>query len=248
MEEKVVVIIPARYGSTRLPGKVLASLWGKPLIYWVYKTAISSGIESVWVATDDERVAKEVRSFGGKVVMTSSEHPSGTDRIAEAVKILSISKDTIIVNLQADQPLFPREYFKALVEVFADLPEASIATLASPIKDESEVTNPNKVKVVLDRRGYALYFSRASIPYSRDGDSSFEYLKHIGVYAYKKAFLDTFVSLPEGRLEKIEKLEQLRALENGYKIGVKVVERAFPEVDTPEDLKLLNEKYNPPKE
>jgi 3-deoxy-manno-octulosonate cytidylyltransferase (CMP-KDO synthetase) len=237
---KKVIIIPARYGSTRLPGKPLAQLWGKPLIQHVYERAVNSGIEA-YVATDHEEVFKTVESFGGKAVMTSPEHKCGTDRIAEAVSILGLEEEDIVINLQGDQPLFPPEYFAPLIEPLLKN-EAEMSTLATPFKSLSEVENPNRVKVVLDAKGRALYFSRSPIPYIRDKTSEFPYLKHIGVYGYRVRFLKEFVSLPEGRLERLEKLEQLRALEHGYAIAVRVVEADFPEVDTPEDLEALEKR------
>ncbi|NPA39548.1 MAG: 3-deoxy-manno-octulosonate cytidylyltransferase [Thermodesulfobacteria bacterium] len=240
---KVVIIIPARYGSTRFPGKVLVSLFDKPLIQWVYERAINSGIKDVFIATDSTKVKEVAEAFGATVIMTSPEHPSGTDRIAEAVEVLGLPEDTLIINIQADQPLLPYDYVPKLVQLFEEFKDIAIGTLATPIKDPSEVTNPNKVKVVLDHKGYALYFSRAPIPYGRDEFYHEFYLKHIGVYAYYKGFLKKFVNLPKGRLEEIEKLEQLRAMEAGYKIGVKVVDKNPPEVDTPEDLEYIIQNY-----
>ena len=244
---EVVVIIPARYGSTRFPGKVLVPLWGKPLVQHAYESALTSGVGEVYVATDDERVYEKVEEFGGKAILTDPSHPSGTDRVAEASEILNLDPETIIINLQADQPLFPSEYFGTLVRVFEVCKGASVATLAAPIKDKEELNNPNKVKVVLNKQGFALYFSRSCIPYPRAELKSYEYLKHIGVYAYTKRFLSTFVKLGEGDLERIEKLEQLRVLEHGYKIGVAVVDSAPPEVDTPEDLDYILKNFKKPR-
>ncbi len=237
---KQVIIIPARYGSTRLPGKPLAILWGKPLIQHVYERAVSSGIKA-YVATDHEEVFKTVEAFGGKAVMTSPEHKCGTERLAEAASILGLAEEDIVINLQGDQPLFPPEYFTPLVEPLLK-EEAEMSTLATPFKNYQEVENPNRVKVVVNKNGKALYFSRSPIPYIRDESPEFPYLKHIGVYAYRAGFLKKFVNLPEGRLEKLEKLEQLRALEHGYEIAVRVVEADFPEVDTPEDLEVLEKR------
>ncbi len=234
---KKVIIIPARYGSTRLPGKPLAILWGKPLIQHVYERAARSGIET-YVATDHEEVFKTVEAFGGKAVMTSPEHKCGTERLAEAASILKLSEEDIVINLQGDQPLFPAEYLAPLVEPLLK-EKVEMSTLATPFKNYKEVQNPNRVKVVLSKNRNALYFSRSPIPYIRDKSPEFPYLKHIGVYAYRVSFLKKFVSLPEGKLERLEKLEQLRALEYGYSIAVRVVEADFPEVDTPEDLEVL---------
>jgi len=234
-----VIIIPARYASTRFPGKPLALLWDKPMIQHVYERAIESGIEEVYVATDDERIFEAVEKFGGKALFTSKDHTCGTERVAEASNILGLSKEDLIINLQGDQPLFPPDYFHILIKPFFNSSLINMATLATPIKDLKELENPNKVKVVLDKEGNALYFSRSPIPYFRKPGKEPLYLKHVGVYAYKKEFLDKFVKLPEGELEKAEKLEQLRALEHGFKIAVSIVPSDIPEVDTPEDLEYI---------
>ncbi len=234
-----VIIIPARYGSARLPGKPLALLWHKPLIQHVYERAIKSEISEVYVATDDQRIFDTVISFGGKALLTKKEHTCGTERVAEASEILGLKEDDLIINLQGDQPLFPSEYFSFLIKPLLLSPEINISTLATPITNETDLKNPNKVKVVLDKKGFALYFSRSPIPYFRPPGKEPQYLKHIGVYAYWKGFLSKFVKLPPGELEMAEKLEQLRALEYGYKIKVTVVPKDVPEVDTWEDLKYL---------
>ncbi|MFN3567961.1 MAG: 3-deoxy-manno-octulosonate cytidylyltransferase [Caldimicrobium sp.] len=233
-----VIIIPARYGSTRFPGKPLIDLWGKPLIQHVYERALASGLKEIYVATDDKRIFDTVVNFGGKAVLTG-EHPSGTDRVAEAVNILGFDDEDLIINLQGDQPLFPQEYFSPLVKPLILYSEISMATLAVPLKNKQDLLNPNKVKVVLDKRGCALYFSRSPIPFHRAPGREPLYLKHIGVYVYRKKFLDEFVKLPQGDLEQAEKLEQLRALEYGFKIAVSIVPTDFPEVDTPEDLEYI---------
>ncbi|QER42051.1 3-deoxy-manno-octulosonate cytidylyltransferase [Thermodesulfobacterium sp. TA1] len=233
-----VIIIPARYGSTRFPGKPLVYIEGKPMIQHVYERALSSGIKEVWVATDDERILQEVSRFGGKALMTANTHICGTDRIAEASDILGLAPEDIVINLQGDQPFFPAAYFQPLIEPLVSK-KAKMTTLATPIKQDEDLTNPNKVKVVLDLQGYALYFSRNLIPYFRPPGEPPLYLKHIGVYAYTKEFLDLFVKLPPGTLELTEKLEQLRALEHGYKIAVSIVSEEVPEIDTPEDLEKL---------
>ncbi|WP_038055591.1 3-deoxy-manno-octulosonate cytidylyltransferase [Thermodesulfobacterium hydrogeniphilum] len=234
-----VIIIPARYGSTRFPGKPLALLWNKPIIQHVYEKAIASGIKEVCVATDDERIFKTVENFGGKALYTSKDHTCGTERVAEASNILSLHEKDIIINLQGDQPLFPPEYFSLLIKPLLFSNQISMATLATPITSLKDLENPNKVKVVLDKEGNALYFSRAPIPYFRPPGKEPVYLKHIGVYAYRKGFLDKFIKLPHGDLEQAEKLEQLRALEYGYKIAVTIVPQDIPEVDTPEDLEYI---------
>lgn len=237
---KVVIIIPARYGSTRFPGKPLALINNKPMIQHVYESALKSDIKDIYVATDDERIYEEVLRFGGKALMTKKYHTCGTERVAEASNILGLSSEDIIINLQGDQPLFPAKYFHLLIEPLKE-EIVSMSTLATPFKNSEEINNPNKVKVVVDLRGNALYFSRAPIPYFRPPGELPVYLKHIGVYAYRKKFLDIFVNLPKGKLEEIEKLEQLRVLEHGYSIRVKVVEQDVPEVDTPEDLTRVQE-------
>jgi 3-deoxy-manno-octulosonate cytidylyltransferase (CMP-KDO synthetase) len=234
-----VIIIPARYGSTRFPGKPLALLWGKTIIRHVYERALASEIEEIYVATDDERIFNEVISFGGKAILTSKEHTCGTERVAEAVNILGLDEEDLIINLQADQPLFPSEYFSLLIKPLLFSSDIHMSTLATPIKNLKDLENPNRVKVVLDKEGRALYFSRSSIPYFVPSGKEPLYLKHIGVYAYTKGFLDKFISLPPGDLEVSEKLEQLRALEYGYKIAVTVVPKEVPEVDTPEDLEYI---------
>jgi 3-deoxy-manno-octulosonate cytidylyltransferase (CMP-KDO synthetase) len=231
-----VIIIPARYGSTRFPGKPLALLWGKTIIRHVYEKALASEIEEIYVATDDERIFNEVISFGGKAIFTSKEHTCGTERVAEAVNILGLDREDLIINLQGDQPLFPSEYFSLLIKPLLFSSDIHMSTLATPIKNLKDLENPNKVKVVLNKEGRALYFSRSPIPYFVPPGKEPLYLKHIGVYAYTKGFLDKFISLPPGDLEISEKLEQLRALEYGYKIAVTVVPKEVPEVDTPEDL------------
>ena len=191
------------------------------------------------IATDDERIFEAVEKFGGKALFTSKDHTCGTERVAEASNILGLSKEDLIINLQGDQPLFPPDYFHILIKPFFNSSLINMATLATPIKDLKELENPNKVKVVLDKEGNALYFSRSPIPYFRKPGKEPLYLKHVGVYAYKKEFLDKFVKLPEGELEKAEKLEQLRALEHGFKIAVSIVPSDIPEVDTPEDLEYI---------
>jgi len=234
-----VIIIPARYGSTRFPGKPLALLWDKTIIRHVYERATSSDISEVYVATDDERIFKEVENFGGKAIFTSKEHTCGTERVAEAAEILGLDEEDIIINLQGDQPLFPPEYFSLLIKPLLFSSDIHISTLATPITNLKVLENPNKVKVVLDKEGRAIYFSRCPIPYFMPPGKEPLYLKHIGVYAYTKGFLEKFIGLPPGELEKSERLEQLRALEYGYKIAVTVVPKDVPEVDTPEDLEYI---------
>jgi len=240
-EQQVVAVIPARYGSSRLPGKPLASIAGKPMIVRVLERAAAiRGIEKVVAATDSEAIAEVVEEAGFRAVMTSPDHPSGTDRIAEAMEILGAGGDTIVVNIQGDQPLVEETPVQKMLKLL-ERGEFQMTTCATPIPKE-EVANPNRVKVVVGSDGRALYFSRSPIPFDRDGimeEAGGQYLRHLGLYAYRNQFLQRFVSLPQGKLERIEQLEQLRALENGYSIGVALVDSAPPEVDTPEDLQVV---------
>ncbi|MBO5201711.1 MAG: 3-deoxy-manno-octulosonate cytidylyltransferase [Lentisphaeria bacterium] len=230
---KTAVVIPARYGSMRFPGKVLAMLRGKPIVQWVWECAMKSKADLVLVATDDDRVYNVVESFGGKAVMTSPNHPSGSDRIMEAVK--DIDAD-IIINVQGDEPSMPPELIDRLIDLMSGADAPDMGTVIVPCNREDVADNPNKPKVVISADGYALYFSRAMIPFLREGGTEMKVYRHWGIYAYQRAALERFVSLPEGNLEKCEKLEQLRALENGMRI--KTIETTYDGVDvnTPEDL------------
>jgi len=233
---KVVVIIPARYGSTRFEGKPLALIAGRPMIRWVYEGArAAETVDRVIVATDDERIRDMVIGFGGAAIMTRPDHPSGTDRLAEAAERLGLAPEDVVVNVQGDQPAFDPALISAVVEPLLDDPGLEMSTPIIPTNDRQEITNPNHVKVVFDGQGRALYFSRAPIPWPREGEGTF-YFKHIGIYGYRASFLRRFVALPPGRLETIEKLEQLRALEHGFRIKVVVTDLDSPEVDTPEDI------------
>jgi 3-deoxy-manno-octulosonate cytidylyltransferase (CMP-KDO synthetase) len=232
---KIIGIIPARYSATRLPGKPLADICGKPLIQYVYEQARKSGLlEDVIVATDDERILEAVEEFGGKAVMTSPSHPSGTDRCAEVARQIDCD---FVINIQGDEPLIPPEVIdkvaEALMESDEEIPMTSAATLAN--KEERE--NSNVVKVVTDQKGIALYFSRSPIPFYRNQVAPT--LRHIGIYGYRKDFLLKFVSLPQTPLEKTESLEQLRALEHGFKIKIVLVDYSPVGVDTPEDLERV---------
>lgn len=245
MEEKmnVIVIIPARYGSSRFEGKPLAPICGKPMIQWVCEGAgKSEHVTGVYVATDDKRIFETVDGFGGNPVMTGDQNRSGTDRVAEAASMLGLKPDDIIINIQGDQPLVDSRCFDQVADPFFSDPSLEMSTLAYAITEERELTDPKDVKVVMDYNGYALYFSRAGIPFDRDGSEQFDTYKHLGVYAYRKAFLDTFASLPAGHLEKIEKLEQLRAMEYGHRIKVVVTPYDSPEVDLPEDIARIEAK------
>ena len=239
---KTVVVIPARIGSTRFPGKVLAKLGGKPIIQWVWERAARSKADSVLVATDDETVLKTVQSFGGNAVMTRKDHPTGSDRIWEAAKELDAE---LIVNLQGDEPLTPPEVVNDLISAM-ETSGAEMGTVVVPVTRDEVKDNPNQPKVILSVDGYAMYFSRSMIPYLREGGRETQVYRHWGIYAYRKEALGRFVSLPQGELEQCEKLEQLRALENGMRI--KVIQTTFRAIgiDTPEDLahaeKLITER------
>ncbi|BAL25533.1 3-deoxy-manno-octulosonate cytidylyltransferase [Azoarcus sp. KH32C] len=239
------VVIPARYASTRLPGKPLADIGGKPMVVRVLEQARKSGAASVWVASDDERVLDAVRVAGADVLMTRADHPSGTDRLAEVVEALEWSDDAIVVNVQGDEPLIDPDLIRAVAEALAADPDAAIATAAHLITDAGEFFNANVVKVVCDARAHALYFSRAPIPWPRDAFAAdrgsvpegLPVQRHIGIYAYRVAFLRRYAELAPSPLEGWEALEQLRALWHGYRIRVlSVAEAPAAGVDTPEDL------------
>lgn len=243
----VIAIIPARYQSNRFPGKPLAKIGSKPMIQHVVERAQAvEMLSKVVVATDDERIAKCVESFGGEFVMTRADHVSGSDRLAEAAEILKISEHDVVVNIQGDQPLFPPEVVEQVARPLLEDPALPMSTLIYRIVREEEIDDPNHVKTVFDRDNNALYFSRAPIPFQRNPEDSEKptYYKHLGFYAYRKGFLLSFVALPEGEWERFEKLEQLRALEYGYKI--RVTETAYDsiEVDTPEDLQRVEYDLN----
>ncbi|HIF9139063.1 TPA: 3-deoxy-manno-octulosonate cytidylyltransferase [Photobacterium damselae] len=239
------VIIPARYQSTRLPGKPLADIGGKPMVQWVYEQACKSGADKVIVATDDQRVFDAVQAFGGEVCITRSDHQSGTERLAEVVEKYNLADDHIVVNVQGDEPLIPDTIIRQVADNLAHK-NAPMATLAVEIDHEDEVFNPNAVKVVTDKDGYAMYFSRASIPWDRDhfaqqpAQIHHNLLRHIGIYAYRAGFINTYINWQPTALEQIEALEQLRVLWYGEKIHVDVAIDAPPAgVDTPEDLEKV---------
>jgi 3-deoxy-manno-octulosonate cytidylyltransferase (CMP-KDO synthetase) len=232
----VAVVIPARYASTRLPGKPLALIGGRPMIYYVWKKATESRLASrVVVATDDERIAAAVRTFGGAVAMTRPDHPSGTDRVAE---VMRTEHADLVVNLQGDEPIFDAAAVDELVRLMASDPAIQMGTLAHPIRDTDEREDLNVVKVVLDQAGYALYFSRAPIPFRRQAGFAAT-LRHPGIYVFRAAFLQRFASLAPTPLEQTETLEQLRALEHGVRIRVVIAAHGSLGVDTPADLKRL---------
>lgn len=238
---QVVAIIPARYRSSRFPGKPLADIDGKPMIQRVYeRTRLCRKLDRVTVATDDPRIARAVASFGGEALITRSDHESGTDRIAEAADILQIDQDSIIVNVQGDEPLLEPVMIGQLVDTLHSFPDCPMATLAFASSNRRQYADPNVVKVVVDHCGKALYFSRSSLPCYRDGrPEPFSFFKHLGFYAYRRDFLRTFTQLPQSSLELAEKLEQLRALEYGFAIQVAVSATDSRGIDTPEDLQAL---------
>jgi 3-deoxy-manno-octulosonate cytidylyltransferase (CMP-KDO synthetase) len=237
---KTLGVIPARYGAQRFPGKPLALIAGKPLIQRVYEQARKAkSLDAVVVATDDERIAEAVRGFAGAVAMTSPDCPSGTDRAAEVARQFDCE---FIVNIQGDEPLMQPEMIDQLVGGIEGDPYCSMATLARRIESPELLANPNVVKVVFATTGNALYFSRHPIPFMRDtAGTKPEHFKHLGIYAYRRNFLLKFVTMPPSSLEKTEKLEQLRALENGFAIKVLVTPHDSVGVDTPEDVKLVEE-------
>ena len=243
-EPDFVVAIPARFGASRLPGKPLRMLGGEPLVAHVVRRAQAAGAREVWVATDDARIADAVANSGAQVAMTDPAHASGSDRLAECARIAGWADDAIVVNLQGDEPFAPASGIRAVAAALAS-GGAPMATLATPVEDAATLFDPNAVKIVRAGNGDALYFSRAPIPWARDafaanrdalppGDA---WLRHIGIYAYRVGFLHAFAALPPSRLERIESLEQLRALENGYRIAVELAPEDFPPgIDTPADL------------
>lgn len=248
------MVIPARYASTRLPGKPLADIAGRPMVVRVVEAALRSGADGVWVATDDERVSAAVTAHGHSALMTASDHPSGTDRIAEAARQLGWGADEIVVNVQGDEPLIDPALVARVAEALAADSAAAIATVCHPILDADEFFNPNVVKVVLDASGRAHYFSRAPIPYARDAfalrrdllPAAFPAQRHIGLYAYRVSFLQRYMQLPPAPTEQWESLEQLRALWHGYPIRVVLCEQAPPAgVDTPEDLERVRRTFDP---
>ncbi len=248
---RFTVLVPARYASSRLPGKALADIAGKPMVVHVAERARASGAAAVWIATDDERIAAAARAHGCDAIMTRVDHASGTDRLAEAAQALALADDEIVVNVQGDEPLIPPDLVGRLAHTLAQRTGAAIATAAVPIAAADEFLNPNAVKVVCDHSGYALYFSRAPIPFARDSFAAglapgaplpvgLPAFRHLGIYAYRAGFLRSYAELAPVPLERFEALEQLRALWHGHRIAVIVVEPAPPPgVDTPEDLEHI---------
>jgi 3-deoxy-manno-octulosonate cytidylyltransferase (CMP-KDO synthetase) len=231
-----IAVIPARYASTRLPGKPLKDIAGKPMIEWVYRQTILSGASEVIVATDDERIAAVCRGFGARVELTSAEHASGTDRIAEVARRNAWHEQQIVVNVQGDEPLISPVCIAQTARLLGWHGEATMATLTTPLTSEAEFRDPNFVKVVTDKDGWALYFSRAPIPWPRDGGVP-AVMRHVGLYAYRAGGLRAISDAPPCALEEVEKLEQLRALWLGFRIIVeKAAEPPAPAVDTEDDL------------
>ena len=235
---KFTAVIPARYASTRFPGKPLAMLGGKTVIQRVYEQA-ASVLSEVYVATDDERILSAVEAFGGRAVMTRADHQSGTDRIEEAVEKTGTQAD-VIINVQGDEPFIQPSQIKTLMTLFDD-PQTQIGTLGKRFESMEAVSNPNSPKIVTDHRGFALYFSRSVIPFIRGVETDewlyhYPFLKHLGVYAYRREVLAKVTRLPQGQLEKAESLEQLRWLENGYRIRVGLTDVETVGIDTPADL------------
>ena len=239
---KALCIIPARYASTRLPGKPLKDICGKPMICRVYDRAkVAKSVDEVIVATDDERIFQAVDMNDGRAMMTRADHKTGTDRLAEVAE--KFSDVDVIVNVQGDEPLIEPALIDELIAQFEGDAELQMATVAVELHDEEEMKNPNNVKVIFDKKNNALYFSRSLIPYPRNVGKAKVY-KHIGIYAYRRKFLLDYAKMPSTPLEESESLEQLRALENGYKIRVIISDCQFIGVDTEEDLKLVNEIFS----
>ncbi|MFT4939675.1 MAG: 3-deoxy-manno-octulosonate cytidylyltransferase (CMP-KDO synthetase) [Paraglaciecola sp.] len=247
-----IVIIPARYSSSRFPGKPLVEIDGKPMVQHVYERAQASGASKVIVATDDARIAKAVSDFGGLYCMTGAHHESGTERLAEVVDMEGLLAHELVVNVQGDEPFIPAENIQQVAENLYNHQQAEMATLAVKITDVEEAFNPNVVKVVVDKQGFAMYFSRATIPYDRsrflDADNIDEigdfYLRHVGIYAYRAGFIKQYVNMSPSGLEQIESLEQLRVLWHGEKIHVDIARKTPPAgIDTPEDLQRMLKSF-----
>jgi 3-deoxy-manno-octulosonate cytidylyltransferase (CMP-KDO synthetase) len=246
------VLIPARYASTRLPGKPLLDIAGKPMVVRVAERARASGAERVVIATDDKRIQAAALGHGVDAVMTRADHPTGTDRVAEAAALLNLAEQGVVVNVQGDEPLLEPALIRGVAEELGARADASIATACHSIDDVTEAFSPNVVKVVLDHTGYALYFSRATIPWARDAfgarcdrlPAGLPLYRHYGLYAYRVGFLRRYPSLAPAQVERFEALEQLRALYHGYRIVVRITTGTpAPGVDTPEDLERVRALY-----
>lgn len=230
---KFLGIIPARYSSTRLEAKPLKKIHGHTMIEWVYKRAKKSELHDLVVATDDKRIYDEVISFGGKAIMTSETHPNGTSRIAEVCE--KMNDYDVIINIQGDEPLIEADMINSLINTFKENKDLVMATLKHKLNSKEEIENPNSVKVICDKNNYAIYFSRSVIPYPRKNEN-ISYYKHIGIYAYKRDFVIEYSKMPSSPLEEVESLEQLRVLENGYKIKVLETSHSLIGVDTEQNL------------
>ena len=244
-----LVVIPARLGSTRLPRKPLADIGGKPMVIRVAEQAKKSLAQSVVVATDSEEIQAACNEHRIECLLTSPDHASGTDRLAQVAQLLKLPNHALVLNVQGDEPLIPPELINQVAQTLADHPECAVATVAVPILDDAEMQNPNVVKVVLNRASEALYFSRASIPFVRDAQMTnvAQPLRHLGIYAYRADFLEAYTRLEPAPLERAEALEQLRALWNGYRIAVHIAQEAPPAgVDTPEDLERVRSRLKAP--
>lgn len=244
------VVIPARLKSTRLPGKMLADIAGKPMIQRVYEQVSKTKFKSIIIATDSQEIKDVAEGFGAKVILTRDDHESGTDRIAEAVTSLGFDDEDIVVNVQGDEPLIPVENIEQAAQLLIDKPEAVVSTLCERIIEAEDIYNPNNVKVVFDKNNYALYFSRASIPFERGYSENqevniSEFFRHIGIYTYRVGFLKHYAELTVSPIEKYEALEQLRVLYNGYKIAVDQALKPTPAgVDTQQDLEKIRRLFN----
>jgi len=251
-----IVVIPARFASTRLPGKPLLEVGGLPMVMQVARRAAASGAQAVWVATDSDEVRAAVERHGGQAMLTSGAHATGTDRIAEAAVRLGCGDNATVVNVQGDEPLIEPALIREVAAALARAPDAAIATACHPLKDYASLINPNIVKVVLDVNGYAMYFSRAPIPYARDAFAApnpasmalppgLPAYRHIGIYAYRAGFLRKYASLAPAACEQFEALEQLRALAYGYRISVAITDHApAPGVDTSDDLSMVRAEFD----
>ncbi|MFN2381354.1 MAG: 3-deoxy-manno-octulosonate cytidylyltransferase [Guyparkeria sp.] len=245
MAESDWIIIPARHDSSRLPGKPLADIGGRPMIHWVYERAVAAGSEHVVIATDDERIQESADEIGARAVLTSEGHESGTDRLAEVIDFLELPDETVVVNLQGDEPMMPPVLLAQVANLLRAKPEAAMATLMVPIAGRQEFLSPDAVKVVANERAEAMYFSRAPIPFHRDGvpesgEAGIFGFRHLGLYAYRAGFLRRFVQAGSPEIERLEKLEQLRALSMGETIAIEIAEVTPPSgVDTQADLERV---------
>ena len=241
---KLIAMIPARYGATRFPAKLMQDLCGKPVIVHTYQRVADTNLfDQVYVVTDDDRIENAIHEVGGKVIRSQKEHNSGSDRLAEASKDLEVD---IIVNVQGDEPFTDKENLQKVIDIFANDPQQNIAvaSLMERITHPDDIANPNNVKVVVNKFNEALYFSRSVIPFPRDTNTKVPYYKHIGIYAYRKDALQQFTQLPPSLLEETEKLEQLRYLENGFKIRLAVTDIPTIGIDTPEDLEKARKRLS----